>query len=71
MDTVINASKKLVVHKAVEATGKFIGNKIADAIAKSYDNKIVKPVENAQNVIEIIIPPEKNEEILNDLKQVL
>ena len=70
MDTVINASKK-VVHKAVEATGKFLGNKIADAIAKSYDNKIVKPHENSRNVIEIIIPPEKKEEILNDLGQVL
>ena len=66
LDALKTASKK-VVHKAAEGTGEFIGNKIADAkIAKSND-KIVKtkPVE------EIIIPPEKTEEILNELRQVL
>ena len=53
-----DASKK-VVHKA----GEFIGNKIADAVTKSNDNNIEKqkPLE------EIIIPPEKREEILNKL----
>ena len=52
-----------VVHKA----GEFIGNKIAGAVTNSSDEKIVKqePIE------EIIIPPEKREEILNKLRRVL
>ena len=64
--TGINASKK-VIHKIAGATGEFLGNKIADAVTKSYDDKILKrkPVE------EIIIPPEKREEILNELREVL
>ena len=59
------ASKKLI-YKAVQATGEFTGNKIA--------NKIVKPKhvinEDSRNVEEIIIVPEKREEILNKLTQV-
>ena len=46
-----------VVHKA----GEFIGNKIADAVTKSNDDNI----EKQEPVEEIIIPPEKKEEILN------
>ena len=61
------ASSKKVVHKAAEATGKLIRNKIA--------NKVVKPKpvpnENSRNVEEIIIPPEKREEILNKSGQLL
>ena len=70
MDTELHALKtasKNVVHKAAEGTGQFIGNKIA--------NKIVKPKhaidENPKNVEEIIILPEKREEIINELRQVL
>ena len=70
MDTelhVLKTASKNVVHKAAEATGQFIGNKIA--------NKIVKPKhaidENPKNVEEIIILPEKREEIINELRQVL
>ena len=59
----IKVSKK-VIHKAVEATFEFLGNKIADAVTKSYDDKIVK----TKSVEEIIIPPEKREEILNEPK---
>ena len=74
LDALKTTPKKLV-HKAAEATGEFIGNKIVDAVAKSYDNKIVKPKrvidENPRNAEEIIIPPEKREEVLNELKQVL
>ena len=66
LDALKTASKK-VVDEAAEATGEFIGNKIAD--------KIVKPKhvidENPRNVEEIIIPPEKREEILNELRQLL
>ena len=47
---------KKVNHKVAEVTGEFLGNNIA--------NKIPKPVE------EIIIPPEKREDILNELRQV-
>ena len=66
LDTVLDSSKtdsKKVLHK----TGQVLGIKIAHAVAKSYDEKIVKtkPVE------EIIIPPEKREKILNELRQVL
>ena len=62
LDSLKTASKK-VVHK----TGEFLGYKIADAINNSNDYKRVKqePVE------EIIIPPEKREEILNKLRQAL
>ena len=62
MDKGLDASKK-VVHKA----GEFIRNKIADAVTKSNDDNIKKqePVE------EIIILPEKGEEVLNKLRRVL
>ena len=50
---------------STEVTGEFIRNKIA--------NKIVKPkpapAVNSRNVEEIIIPPEKWEEILNELRE--
>ena len=75
MDTGLDASKtasKKVVHKAAEATGEFIENKIADVLAKLNNDKIVKekPVvdENSRNFEEITIPPEKREEILNELR---
>ena len=74
LDALKNASKK-VVHKAAEETSEFIGNKIVDAVAKLNNEKILKqkPVinENSRNVEEIIIPPEKKEEILRELRQVL
>ena len=62
LDAVKTASEK-VVHKA----GKFVRNKIADALTKPNNDKIVKqePFE------EIIIPLEKIEEVLNELRQVL
>ena len=70
LDSLNTASKK-VVHR----TSELLGNKIADAVTKSNDDKIVKPKhvidENPRNVEEIIIPPEKREEILNALRQVL
>ena len=63
----IKAASKKVFHEAAEATGEFIGNKIADKIVKT------KPLsaEKSRNVEEIIIPPEKREGILNELRQVL
>ena len=63
MDTGLDAVKtvsKRVVHKVAE----FLGIKITD-------DKIVKPDKNPRNVEEIIIPPEKRDEILNELRQLL
>ena len=62
LDSLKTASKK-VVHKV----GEFLGNKIAGAVTKSNDEKIVKqePVE------EIVVSPEKRDEILNKLRKVL
>ena len=64
---VLTTASKKVIYKAAEATG----NKIAGAVAKSNDDKIVKANENLRNVEEVIIAPEKREEILNELRQVL
>ena len=66
LDAVKTASKK-VVHKA----GEFLGYKIADTVTKLNNDNIVKPDENSRNVEEIIIPPEKREEISNKLRQLL
>ena len=65
LDALKTASKK-IVHKVAEGTCEFIGNKIADKIVKA------KPAidENSKNIEEVIIPPEKREEILNALRQV-
>ena len=62
LDTGLDSSKK-VVHKA----GEYIGNKITDAVTKLNDNNI----EIQEPDEEIIIPPEKREEILNKLIRVL
>ena len=62
LDAVKTACKK-VVHK----TGEFLENKIADTVTKSNDDNVKKkePVE------EIIIPPEKRDEVLSKLRKVL
>ena len=65
MDTGLDSLKtafKIVVHKA----GKCLANKIADAVNKSKNDKIVKQ----ELVEEIIIPPEKGDEILNKVGKV-
>ena len=61
------ASLKTASKKVFHKIGEFLGNKIADAVTNSYDDKIVKqePVE------EIIVPPIKRKQILNELRQVL
>ena len=66
LDALKTASVK-VVHKASEATGEFTGNKIAEKIVKA------KPVPdtNFRDFEKLIIPPEKIEEILNELRKVL
>ena len=63
----LKAAIKKVTHKAAESTAEFIRSKIADRIVKS---KLVS-YDNLKNVEEIIIPTEKREEILDELRQVL
>ena len=62
LDTGLDASKKLG-HKG----GEYLGNKIADVITKSNDDNI----EKQEPVEEIILPPGKREDILNNLRKVL
>ena len=66
IDAAKTASKR-VVQKTAEATGDLIGNKIADqitSIGKSKPKEKPKPKETE----EIYIPPEKRQQIINDLK---
>ena len=62
-------SGKKVLTKNAEATGDMIGNKIFDRITRSSRNKAQKEdyriMEQTQ---ELIIPPEKREQIIRDLK---
>ena len=59
VDAAKTASKR-VVQKSAEATGDLFGNKIADKITS-----IGKPKEKPE---EIYIPPEKRQQIIDDLK---
>ena len=60
---------KKVLTKSAEATGDLIGNKIADRITKSTRNKEQKKDDRMmEETQEILIPPEKREQIIRDLK---
>ena len=60
---------KIVLTKSAEATGDLIGNKITDRITKSARNKEQKEDDRImEETQEIIIPPEKGEQIIRDLK---
>ena len=62
------ASKK-VLTKSAEATGDFIGNKIADRITKNTRNEEQKEDDRImEETQEILIPPEKREQIIKNLK---
>ena len=55
--------------KSAEATGDMIGNKIADRITKSTRNKEQKEDDRIMEETQgLIIPPEKRERIIKDLK---
>ena len=55
--------------KSAEATADLICNKIADRITKSTRNKAQKEADKImEETQEIIIPPEKREQIIRDLK---
>ena len=64
MDPAKTASKR-VVQKTAEVTGDLIGNKIADKITS-----IGKPKEKEKTdkVEKIYIPPEKRQQIIDDLR---
>ena len=60
---------KKVLTKSAEATGDMIGNKIADRITKSSRNKAQKENDRImEETQELIIPPQKREQIIRDLK---
>ena len=64
IDAAKTASKK-AVQKTAEATGDFIGNKTAEKITS-----IGKPKEKekTKKIEEIYIPPEKRQQIIDDLR---
>ena len=60
---------KKVLTKSAEPTGDLIGNKIADRITKSTRNKDQKEDDRImEKTQELIIPPEKREQIIKNLK---
>ena len=55
--------------ESAEATGDMISNKIADRITKRAKNKEQKEDDRImEETQELIIPPEKREQIIKDLK---
>ena len=76
LDNSISAGKdfakiagKKVLTKSAEATEDMIGNEIADRITKSTRNKDQKEDDRImEETQELIIPPEKREQIIRDLK---
>ena len=62
----MDTATKRVVEKSAEATGGLIGNKIADKITSIGKQKEKpKPKEKPE---EIYIPPEKRQQIIDDLR---
>ena len=60
---------KKVLTKSAEATGDLIANKIADRITKSSRNKEQKEDDRImEETQELIISPQKREQIIRDLK---
>ena len=60
---------KKALHKSAEATGEMIGNKVADIITKKPRNKMQKEDDRImEETQELVIPPEKREQIIRDLK---
>ena len=67
IDAAKTASKR-VVQKTAEATGDLIGNKIADKITSlGKPKEKEKTKENTKEIEEIYIPPEKRQQIIDDL----
>ena len=62
-----NTASKRVVQKTAETTGDFIGNKVAGKITSVGKSK-EKGKEKTNKTEEINIPPEKRQQIIDDLK---
>ena len=58
---------KRIVQKSAEATGDLIGNKIADKITSLGKSKNKETENETNEPEEIIIPPEKRQQIIDDL----
>ena len=58
---------KRMVQKSAEATGDLIGNKIADKITSLEKEKKKKKENELKKPHEIVIPPEKRQQIIDDL----
>ena len=58
---------KKIVQKSAEATGDLIGNKKADKITSLGKSKNKEKENEINEAEEIIIPPEKRKQIINDL----
>ena len=61
-------SDKKMVQKRAEASGGLIGNKIADKITSLIKSKNKEKENETNEKEEIIIPPEKRQQIINDLR---
>ena len=57
---------KKIVQRSAEVTGDLIGNKIADKITSLGKSKNIENETNEEE--QIIIPPEKRQQIINDLR---
>ena len=64
IDAAKTASERLI-QKAAEATGDLIGNKLADKITSIGKLKEKEKINKAE---EIFIPPEKRQQIIDDLR---
>ena len=67
IDAAKTASKK-VVQKTAEATGDLIGYKIADKITSIGKLKEKEKTKETKEIEEIYIPPEKRQQIIDDLR---
>ena len=61
-------TSKRVVPKTAEATGYLIGNKIADKIISIGKPKKKKKKEKPKEIEDIYTPPEKRQQIIDDLR---
>ena len=71
LDAAKTASKR-VVQKIAEGTGDFIGNKVADQITPIVKSKSIEKEKKDEinETEEIYIPPEKRQQIINDLRHI-
>ena len=67
VDAAKTASKR-VVQKTAKAIGDFIGNKIADKISSVGNTKSKEKEHETNKRQEIYIPPEKRQQIINDIR---